>query len=134
VSASVGRTGRSEPAFRATDPRRVVVVGPCASGKTTLARGLQQLGYQATVCGQEHSDIPTLWRRREPDVLIGLMVDLETIRRRRGRSWPETIYERQRRRLAEAMARADIVLDATRLDPSEVLAAAVHALQAARRS
>jgi dienelactone hydrolase len=111
------------------DRRRVVVVGPCASGKTTLARGLRDLGFEAIVCGQEHSDIPTLWRRRDPDVLIVLQVDLETIRRRRGSSWPAAILERQQRRLADAIASADLIVDANVLDSAEVLAAAVDALR-----
>jgi hypothetical protein len=110
--------------------RRVVVVGPCASGKSTLARGLRELGFEAIVCGQEHSDIPTLWRRRGPDVLIVLQVDLETIRLRRGATWPAAILERQQRRLADAIASADLIVDATALDSAQVLAAAVQLLSA----
>jgi len=64
----------SEPAG-ATDPRRVVVVGPCASGKSSLVAALAALGYDARVCGQEHSIIRELWRHSAPDVLIALAVD-----------------------------------------------------------
>jgi len=73
----------SAPFANDRDERLIVVVGPCASGKTTLVRGLQSCGYRAMVSGQEHSEIPTLWRRTAPDVTIGLIVDLATIRRRR---------------------------------------------------
>lgn len=97
------------------DRRKIVVVGPCASGKTTLARGLRRLGYDASVCGQEHSEIASLWRHTEPDVVIALDVDLETIRRRRGFDWPEEIYKLQQRRLADARAVAALVLDTSRL-------------------
>ncbi|HEX5500302.1 MAG TPA: hypothetical protein VFX03_13780, partial [Thermomicrobiales bacterium] len=66
---------------------RIVVVGPCASGKSTLARGLRERGFDAEVCGQEHSDIASLWRHTAPDVVIALSVDLATIRDRRGDDW-----------------------------------------------
>jgi len=110
------------------DARRVVVVGPCASGKTTLVEGLKRLGYDAAVRGQEHSEIPTLWRRGEPDVVIALSVDLATIRDRRGADWPEALYRVQQRRLANAVAAAEIVLDASRLDADAILTRAAAAL------
>jgi hypothetical protein len=109
----------------------IVVVGPCASGKTTLVTGLRSLGYRAVVCGQEHSEIPFLWRRSEPDVLIALDVDLATVRRRRGENWPESIFNRQRTRLAVATAAADLVLDVSHLSESAVLARVVRALELA---
>lgn len=116
---------------RRRDKRRIAVVGPCASGKTTLVEGLKRRGYTAAVCGQEHSEIPTLWRHGEPDVLIALSVDLATVRARRGGDWPESIYRAQQRRLANAVAAADVVLDASRLDAETVLARALAALDGA---
>jgi GTPase SAR1 family protein len=103
------------------DPRRVVVVGPCASGKSTLVEGLRRLGFEATVCGQEHSEIPTLWRRADPDVVVALEVDLPTVRRRRGEEWPEWLYLLQRRRLRQAAAAADVSVDTSVLDEDAVL-------------
>lgn len=111
-----------------TDHRSVVVVGPCASGKTTLVSGLRSRGYDAMVCGQEHSEIAMLWRHSEPDVVIALAVDLPTVRQRRGAAWPEAIYVEQQRRLAAAVAAADLVLDTSRLDREETLASAVALL------
>ena len=113
---------------------RVVVVGPCASGKSTLVRGLRALGYEASVCGQEHSEIPTLWRHASPDVLIALDVDLATVRRRRGADWPERLHLVQKRRLAGAMAAADLVLDSSALDAEALLAAAAQRLREHRRA
>lgn len=101
---------------------RVVVVGSCGSGKSTLVTGLRRLGYEAAVCGQEHSEIPTLWRRSAPDVVIALEIDLPTLRRRRGESWPEWLYAVQRRRLRQAAAAADLRLDTARLGREAVLA------------
>lgn len=101
----------------------VVVVGPCAAGKSTLAAGLRRLGFRAMVSGQEHSDIPTLWRRAEPDVVVALDVDLETIRRRRDdAAWPEWLYALQRERLLQAEQAAAIQIDTTTGDADDVLA------------
>ncbi len=52
---------------------RVTLVGPCASGKSVLARALQDRGYDARQCSQEHSYVPDMWRRiGKPDVQIYL--------------------------------------------------------------
>lgn len=109
---------------------RIVVVGPCASGKTSLTRALRDLGYDASVCGQEHSEIATLWRRTAPDVVIALQVDLATIRRRRGDDWPERLFREQQRRLADALAAATLVVDTSRLDPAATVALVDQALRA----
>ena len=54
-------------------PMRVVLVGICGSGKTTLAQGLRRLGYEVKECGQEHSEVPYMWQViSRPDVLIYL--------------------------------------------------------------
>ena len=115
------------------DRRRVVVVGPCASGKSTLVQRLRALGFDAVACGQEHSEIAALWRRGDPDVLIALDLDLATLRRRRGADWPERIYADQRRRLATARAAADIVIDAGALSADQVVAATVAVLAQGER-
>lgn len=101
--------------------RLVVVVGPCASGKSTLVAGLRRLGYDAVVCGQEHSDIPTLWRHVDPDLVVALDIDLPTLRSRRDDAWPEWLLLLQRRRLANAAAAAHLRLDTSRLDAADVL-------------
>jgi dephospho-CoA kinase len=111
-------------------PPRVVVVGPCASGKSTLARGLRALGFDADVCSQEHSDIPSLWRHTAPDVVIALSVDLATIRTRRGEDWPEWLYRLQNDRLREAQTAARIRLDTSRLDAAATLSSAATQLRA----
>lgn len=102
------RSGRDS-----SDPRRIVVVGPCASGKTTLAHRLKELGFDARVCGQEHSAIPHLWRRLQPDLLIALDVDLGTLRERRHPSWSESLYDAQHRRLQSAFRSADLFIDSS---------------------
>ncbi|HET8521844.1 MAG TPA: hypothetical protein VFL82_01350 [Thermomicrobiales bacterium] len=108
---------------------KIIIVGPCASGKSTLAERLRGLGYDAAVCAQEHSEIATLWRRSNPDIVIYLDVDLPTIRARRGEDWPETIYETQLRRLQAARTGADVIVDSARLNQDAVLAQVLAVLQ-----
>jgi deoxyadenosine/deoxycytidine kinase len=109
-------------------PLRVVVVGPCASGKSTLADRLRSHGYDAYVCAQEHSEISTLWRHLGPDAVIALDVDLATVRRRRGADWPETIFREQLRRLAEARSAAHVTIDTASLDPDATEVVALRVL------
>lgn len=109
----------------------IVVVGPCASGKSTLAARLVELGYRTRVVSQEHSDIGRLWQRHDPSLVIGLQASLATVRSRRGRSWSAAVYERQQRRLQPAMAAAAIVLDTGELSPMATLAAAAAAIREA---
>src|SRR5215218_4050426 len=104
----------------------IVIVGPCASGKSTLSARLRELGFDAAVCSQEHSEIATLWRHSQPDVLIALDIDLETIRARRGSEWPETIFLAQIERLQSARAAADVIIDASKLSAEEVLDIAMN--------
>src|SRR5207248_628641 len=52
--------------------RNVVVVGVCSSGKSTLVSALCDRGYHASAVSQEHSYVPHLWQRSNPDVLIYL--------------------------------------------------------------
>lgn len=100
----------------------VAVVGPCASGKSTIVAGLRERGIDAYSVAQEHSIIGDLWRRREPDLLVYLDVSLDAIRVRRGNSdWPEWIYELQTRRLKQARENAAIVVDTTKQSPEEIL-------------
>lgn len=112
---------------------RVVVVGPCAAGKSTLAEGLRRLGFAAMPVGQEHSDIPSLWRHTGPDVVVALDADLDTIRRRRGEAaWPEWLYRTQERRLAEAREAAALRIDTASMAPEDVLARVAEFLAAVR--
>lgn len=100
----------------------IVVVGPCASGKTTLARELAKAGIPARICGQEHSSIRELWRKMEPDILVALAIDLPTLRARRHDRWPESLYSVQQQRLASAFATADLVIDTSRVTPGQAAA------------
>ncbi len=103
------------------DTRRIVVVGPCASGKSTLTNHLRDLGFDAKVCGQEHSSIQHLWKRLQPDLLVALDVDLVTLRKRRHPSWSEGLYATQQQRLRSAFRSADLSIDSTSASAERVV-------------
>jgi len=107
----------------------VVIVGPCASGKSTLAAALRDRGLDTRIVAQEHSIVADLWRRQRPDVLIGLDVDLATLRARRAPTWPASVYASQQERLAPAFAAADLVVDTTPLDAEAVVGIVLAWLQ-----
>ena len=107
---------------RTAAPLRVAVVGPCASGKSTLVAALKAAGYDARHPAQEHSFVKDMWRRLvNPDVLIYLDVSHEAYRQRRPKddAGPEYL-ELQRARLAHARANADLVVDTSGFTPKEV--------------
>jgi adenylate kinase len=103
------------------DLPRIVVVGTCASGKSTLVEELKSHGLDAYVCAQEHSDVPTLWRHLSPNFVVLLETDLETIRERRSPSWPESIYQRQVRRLEHARSVANLIVNTRVNDVGETV-------------
>jgi deoxyadenosine/deoxycytidine kinase len=113
-----------------TDNRRIVVIGPCASGKTSLTTRLQGLGYDALACGQEHSEISELWRHRQPDVVVGLRIALDTLRQRRSDAWSEDIYARQMTRLASGYRHADLMIECDAIDQVAVVERVVAWLMA----
>ena len=101
---------------------RISVVGPCASGKSTVVRALRMHGYDAHVTSQEHSAIPTLWSRQGPQLLIALQADLESVRlRRRNPRWSGAVWQAQQSRLADAFAHADFVADTSDKNANEVV-------------
>ena len=109
---------------------RILVVGVCTAGKSTLVNSLRQLGYAAYTVAQEHSSVPMLWRLRNPDFVIYLDVDYTEARRRRPLYWGPSRLLLERARLAHARAHAGLVLDTTGLTRTEVLLRVLSALGA----
>lgn len=107
---------------------RIVVVGPCASGKSTLVAALRASGYDAHVSAQEHSAVPRLWERGGPDVLIALRATIDAVRERRDQSWPGWLHDLQEQRLAHAQDAADLVIDTSDLDADDVADRAIEFL------
>jgi len=101
---------------------RIVVVGPCAAGKSTLVGNLSPRGYNIRSCAQEHSCAPQLWKRfSKAEILIFLDAELPTIARRQQRSgWTQARLDEQRLRLAHARAHCDLYLPTDDLSRTQV--------------
>ena len=113
-------------------PLRVAVVGPCASGKSTLTAALRAAGYEARMPAQEHSYVPDMWRRLvDPDVLIYLDISYEALLERRPHFGERAYLEREKARLAHARTHADLVVDTSAL-LAEAVAARVAAFLEAK--
>jgi len=99
---------------------RIVIVGVCAAGKTTLAENLKSIGYDAATVAQEHSYIPTLYRNTSPDVVVFLDASYAAIKKRRAVDWDESYLEGEYARLAHARASCDLYLKTDNLNADQV--------------
>jgi hypothetical protein len=98
------------------------IVGPCGSGKTTLARNLEALDYCARAIAQEHSYVPSMWQKLTcPDILIFLNASYPITCQRRKLDWTESDYEEQLFRLRHAMEHANLYILTDHLTPQKVL-------------
>jgi guanylate kinase len=113
---------------RSTSPF-IVVVGVCASGKTTLVDGLCARGYRARSVAQEHSAVPRLWTFHAPDFLVVLDCGLATIRKRRRVPWGEERLQAQRRRLSHARRHCQLYLCTDDLSVEEMIDCVLSALE-----
>ena len=109
----------------------VAVVGPCASGKSTIVQALRDIGLDAYSVAQEHSIIGDLWNHREPEIVVYLDVSLDAIRdRRRNPHWPAWIYDLQIDRLSDARSNATFVVDTSTKSSDEIIDELRGAIQA----
>ena len=97
-------------------------MGPCTSGKSTLAKVLRAAGYEARQPAQEHSYVPAMWQKlTQPDILIYLDVDYETVIARRPKnSGSRQRLEEQHQRLSHARRHCDFYLDTSNLTAAQV--------------
>ncbi|PWH19477.1 MAG: hypothetical protein DDG59_03150 [Anaerolineae bacterium] len=106
------------------------VVGPCAAGKTTLVAKLKALGYNVRHIAQEHSYVPSMWKRiANPDILIYLDVNYSNTLIRKNLNWTFQEYEEQLRRLAHARQHADLIVDTNGLAEEEVLQMVINFIE-----
>lgn len=101
----------------------IKVVGVSAAGKSTLASGLREQGYNARPASQEHSEVPEMWRKiRPPALLIYLEIDLATqIERRPDVSWDPAWLATEEYRLRHARQHANLILNTCGMEAGEVL-------------
>ncbi len=121
------------PSTPVTDPRQVVIVGVCSSGKSTLSRTLRERGVHVRTVAQEHSYVPSLWQLRKPDVLIYLDASLHTVRRRRRPSWQQPMLDEQHRRLSHAREHCHLYIHTDGLSPHDVAARVLTYLNNTKR-
>lgn len=121
MTAAEMQRSRESVYFTMEKQPRIGVVGPCASGKSTLISGLRLRGYQVKHIAQEHSYVQDMWKRlTNPDVLIYLDVSYPNSSARRKIDWSEAEYAEQVRRLSHARANADFYLNTDDLTIEEV--------------
>jgi chloramphenicol 3-O-phosphotransferase len=100
----------------------IAVVGPCASGKSQLARALRERGYNAREVLQEHSYAPAMWQRiTRPEVLIYLDVSEDVARQRRPTDAPEGWWDTLAQRLRHARQHADLYVDTDGLTIQQIV-------------
>ena len=110
------------PETSAKSELKIGLVGPCAAGKTTLARRLGDLGYQVRIIAQEHSYVPDMWQRlTNPDILVYLSVSYQNTKIRRNMSWTEAEYQEQLFRLRHAIDHADLRIETDQFTAEQVL-------------
>ena len=98
------------------------VVGPCGSGKSTLIAGLEREGYTCRHIAQEHSYVPSMWRKiTNPDVLIYLNASFENCTLRRKLNWTKADFDEQLHRLSHAREHANLVVESDTLTAQAVL-------------
>ncbi len=116
-----GMLRRAAPGACAAASRgAIVVVGPCAAGKTTLVQHLAQVGVPARALAQEHSVVPTLFLRYPGAGLVYLTAEWTVLRRRRPHTggWPQ--YAAEMRILQQARAAAQLVVHTDSRTPDAV--------------
>lgn len=99
------------------------IVGPCGAGKSSLAAGLEKLGYRCRHIAQEHSYVKHMWQViTKPDILIFLQCSFQKSTSRRNLNWNPGDFEEQQRRLSHAHEHARLIIDTEELTTDEVLA------------
>lgn len=107
----------------------IAIVGPCASGKSTLVEGLRLHGLQARQIAQEHSYVPAMWQiLTRPRVLVYLHASYPACTSRKQLNWTEKEYQAQLARLAHARQYCDILVETDALSPEQVLQAVLAGL------
>lgn len=109
---------------------RIVIVGPCGAGKSTLADGLCMHEYNAHQITQEHSFVPDMWKLiSKPDILVYLDASFEACNQRKQLDWGPKDHAEQVRRLAHAREHCDIYLNTDGMTPEGVLVSVLQSLK-----
>ncbi|SJZ72276.1 hypothetical protein [Selenihalanaerobacter shriftii] len=99
----------------------ILIVGICASGKSSVVKRLNELGFKARACAQEHSCVKSFWAKLDPDVLVALDCSYDTIKERRNVQWGEKRIKVQKERLKDALENCDLYLKTDHLTLEETV-------------
>jgi deoxyadenosine/deoxycytidine kinase len=100
----------------------VGIVGPCGAGKSTLVEGLKPFGIPTRHIAQEHSYVPSMWKRiTNPDLLIYLDCSFPVTISRRNLNWTVNEYQEQLHRLDHARRHADLYIQTDSITPEDVV-------------
>jgi len=87
-----------------------------------LVERLRREGYRAREVNQEHSYVPSMWKRlTNPDLLIYLKVSQGVASERRRSEGEAAWWGAMEERLEHALRHADLRIDTDGLTPDEVL-------------
>ena len=110
------------------------IVGPCASGKTTLTANLNSVGIEARHIAQEHSYVAEMWLRiTNPRFLVFLDVSYAVSMARRHLDWTQADLEEQQHRLRHARQHADLYIQTDALSPEEIFQQVLGFLEKVRQ-
>ena len=113
------------------DELLIAIVGPCASGKSSLARGLAERGIRARQVVQEHSFVPEMWKViARPDILVYLDASFHECSQRKNLNWRQRDYDEQNLRLAHAKENCDILIQTDGQSEEAILAEVLSRLPA----
>ncbi len=102
--------------------RKIGVVGPCAAGKSTLSKGLENYGISISHIAQEHSYVQEMWQKiSKPDILIFLDVSYQVSIIRKNLNLTEAEFNTQLERLSHARQHADLYVQTDTLSTEQVL-------------
>ena len=115
----------------ASDSSKLIgLVGPCASGKSTITSELEAQGFKTRHIAQEHSYVKDMWQRiTSPDILIFLQASYPVTLKRRNLNWKEKDYNEQQLRLAHAREYADLYINTDDLTIEEVIQQILNFIQ-----
>ncbi len=95
-----------------------------------LVKALREASYNAREVNQEHSYVPTMWRRfTEPDVLIYLDVSQAVASQRRSSEAGAAWWSAMKERLQHARQHADLLIETDGLRPRDVVKEAISFLE-----
>jgi deoxyadenosine/deoxycytidine kinase len=114
--------------MQASSDIKVVVGGPCGSGKSTLVEGLKKYGINARPVAQEHSNVPHMYLMSAPDFVILLDCSYHTITARKKVGWTREQIKDQLHKLRKMRKDCNLFIGTDNLSIEDVYNKALAAI------